>query len=70
MAEKSKTSLKEKEQKLINKIERAQKELSRLQEKRRHEIGKLACKHGLDSFDDATLNNCFSKLAEELAVAN
>lgn len=70
MSEKTTISLKDKESKLIEKIEKAKQELFKLQQKRRNEIGKLACKHGLGAFDDNVLNEKFSKLAEELAVGN
>lgn len=66
MSIQKKTLLKEKEQKLIDKIERAKKELLQLQEKRRKEIGQLACKHGLDDFDDNVLESAFLKLSKEL----
>ena len=62
--------LKEKENKLIEKIEKAKKDLIRLQDKRRHEIGKLACKHGLDAFDDNVLDQSFAKLSAELTRGN
>ena len=70
MADKQKMSLKEKESKLIEKIEKAKKDLSRLQDKRRNEIGRLACKHGLDAFDDKLLDQSFAKLSKELASGN
>lgn len=56
----------DKEQKLIEKIERAKKALSDLKEKRKREIGNLACKHGLDRIDSAKLNAAFENLAKEL----
>ncbi len=70
MTEKQKMSVKEKENKLIEKIEKAKKELSRLQDKRRVEIGKLACKHGLHGYDDALLDKHFANLADVLANGN
>lgn len=70
MSEKQKTSLKEKEDKLIKKIETAKKELLALQEKRLLEIGKLACKHGLDAYEDTLLDLHFAKLAKELGHGN
>ncbi len=66
----SKSKAKEKESKLIEKIQKAKKDLSRLQDKRRSEIGKLACKYGLDIYDDRILDKSFFKLSEELANAN
>lgn len=70
MSEKQKMSLKEKEAKLFEKIEKAKNELSRLQEKRRLEIGKLACKHGLDAIENSILDKHFSQLAKELVDGN
>lgn len=70
MSEKQKISLKEKTEKLIEKIENAKKELLALQEKRLLEIGKLACKHGLDAYEDTLLDHHFSKLSEELSHGN
>lgn len=58
--------IKEKEQKLIEKIAKAKKDLSSLQEKRKKEIGHMAYKHGLDHFDNTTLDKAFAQLAEEL----
>lgn len=63
---KIKADLKEKEAKLLEKIEKAKSDLSKLQEKRKLEIGKLAFKHGLDVFDNTVLDKHFSKLAKEL----
>jgi hypothetical protein len=70
MTEKQKISLKEKEEKLRKKIEEAKNALSRLQEKRQIEIGKLACKHGLDTIDNTVLDKHFSKLAKALVDGN
>ncbi|MFZ2485639.1 MAG: hypothetical protein WAW84_03450 [Candidatus Rickettsiella isopodorum] len=70
MSEKQKISLKEKTDKLIEKIEKAKKELLALQEKRILEIGKLACKHGLDAHEDTLLDHHFAKLSKELSHGN
>lgn len=70
MTEKQKITLKEKADKLIKKIERAKNELLALQQKRLLEIGKLACKHGLDAYEDTLLDRHFSKLAKELNHGN
>lgn len=70
MSEKQKTSLKEKADKLIKKIETAKKELLALQEKRLLEIGKLACKHGLHDYEDTILDHHFAKLSKELGHGN
>jgi len=66
MPDKQKITLKEKETKLIEKIKKAKKDLSRLQGKRHSEIGKLACQHGLDTYDDTILNQSFARLSKEL----
>ena len=70
MYKKKKISLKEKTDKLIEKIEKAKKELLALQEKRILEIGKLACKNGLDAYEDNLLDHHFAKLAKELSHGN
>jgi len=70
MSEKQKLSLKEREDKLLSRIEKAKKELVRLQDRRRAEIGKLAVKYGLDSYDDLVLDKSFAKLSKELRHAN
>ena len=67
MSDDKKLSLKEKEQKLLKQIERAKQQLGRLYEKRKSELAQLACKHGLDSYDNAVLDKAFKKLAGELA---
>ena len=68
--DKKKISVKEKENKLIEKIEKAKNDLAKLQSKRQLEIGKIAIKHGLDSIDNKILNNHFAKMAEELVDGN
>lgn len=70
MSEKQKISFKVKKDKLIEKIEKAKKEVLILQEKRFLEIGKLACKHGLDAYEDTLLNQHFAKLSIELNNGN
>lgn len=70
MSEKQKITLKEKTDKLIKKIESAKKELLELQEKRLLEIGKLACKHGLDAYEDQLLDHHFAKLSKQLTHGN
>lgn len=67
MAKQKISQAKEKERKLIEKIEQAKQELSRLQDKRKIEIGKLACKHGLDAFENSFLDKAFATLSKELA---
>ncbi len=56
-----------KEQKLLEKIEQAKKDLLALQERRKKEIGTLAYKHGLDRFDNEKLSLAFANVARELA---
>lgn len=70
MSEKPKITLKEKADKLIKKIEKAKNELLGLQQKRLLEIGKLACKHGLDAYEDIQLDRHFARLSKELNHAN
>ncbi len=67
MTDKQKISLKEKEHQLIKKIQQAKQDLACLQDKRRLDIGKLACKHLLDAFDDKILDQAFEKLSKELS---
>lgn len=56
----------EKEQALLDKIQKARKDLNRLKDKRRREIGGLAMKAGLADIDNDTLLTAFEKLAKEL----
>ena len=63
----SKSSVSEKEIRLIQKIEKAQAELTKLQEKQKLEIGALAYKHGLNHYDTPTLEKAFSELSKELS---
>ncbi len=67
---KQKISLREKENKLVEKIEKAKNELSRLQQKRRVELGKLAIKHGLDAYDNKIIDQHFAKLSQVLTNAS
>jgi len=67
MSGKAKNTHYEKEQKLLQKIEEAKKELQKLQQKRRLEIGQLACKHGLDQLDNQRLDELFGQLAQQHA---
>lgn len=60
----------EKEKKLLVKIEKAKSQLLRLQDKRRLELGKIACKHGLDQYDNTVLEKHFAALSKELANGN
>lgn len=65
-----KKSLKEKEAELIDKIHDAKQKLSKLQQKRKIEIGQLAMKYGLDQLDNAALEAHFKTVADGLAHAN
>jgi hypothetical protein len=66
MIKKLKVSPLEKEELIKKKIEKAKKQLVSLRQKRKAEIGKMACKFGLDAFDNKTLERAFKKLVSEL----
>lgn len=51
---------------LMDKIEKAKRQLEELQKKHKLEIGSLAYKHGLHEFDTQALDSAFSQLAREL----
>lgn len=70
MSKKEISVLKGKEQKLLDKIQKAKQDLNRLKDKRKKEIGGLACKHGLNDFSNSILDKAFSKLAKELTNGN
>ncbi len=63
---KSKLSLVEREQRLVEQINRAKASLSRLQLKKQQSIGALACQHGLDQVDLKALDKAFADLAKGL----
>jgi len=67
MVEKNKLTSREKEKKLIEKIEKAKQELQKLQHKRKLEIGALAIKHKLDEIGLKKLDTAFAKLASDLS---
>ncbi len=67
---KSKMSLSDKEQQLIDKINKAKEALSRLQAKKQKAIGALACKYQLDTLETKVLDKAFERLAKELINAN
>ncbi len=67
MVEKNKLTSREKEKKLIEKIEKAKQELQKLQHKRKLEIGTLAVKHKLDELGLKKLDAAFAKLASDLS---
>jgi len=70
MIDKKKVAAKDKESRLLEKIEKAKQDLVHLQERRKKEIGALAYKHGLAHVDTITLDKAFSKLAKELVHGN
>lgn len=58
-----------KEQKLIERIEKAKKELAALREQRKIEIGKLAEQCGIAALSDEILKAAFTALAAQHANA-
>ena len=65
---KMKKTLSEKEQELVNIISETKKKLAKLQDKQKIELGELACKHGLNQFDLAILDDAFKKLSIQLST--
>lgn len=63
---KIKKSSLEKEKGLLQVISDAKKKLSKLQEKQKNDIGELACKDGLHSFELPILDEAFKNLAVSL----
>lgn len=61
-------SVQEKEQVLLEKIQKARQDLNRLKDKRRREIGQLAMKAGLADMDNEELKIAFERIAEELTI--
>lgn len=59
-------SLSEKEKQLLDKIDKAKKDLLKLKDRRKNELGEMAIKAGLHAFDDHDLKSGFEKLAKEL----
>ena len=57
----------EKEQALIEKIQKARKDIMRLKDKRKRELGALAMKAGLADIENKRLLSEFEKLAVEFA---
>lgn len=70
MIERKKLSSMERQQKLIDKIEKAKNELARLKNDRLIECGELLAKYGLEQVDDTILDQSFQKLAKELTNGN
>ena len=65
---KMKKTLSEKEQELVSIISETKKKLAKLQDKQKIELGELACKHGLNQFDLAILDDAFKKLSIQLST--
>jgi hypothetical protein len=59
-------SISEKEKKLLDKIEKARKDLSKLKQKRKEKLGELAIKAGLAGIDNQVLQERLALLAKEL----
>lgn len=57
----------EREKRLKEKLEKVRQDLSRLQTKRKIQIGTLAFKYGLQEFSQSALEKAFKKLAKDLA---
>ncbi len=60
----------EKEKNLLEKIEKAKKDLAKLKQKRKEKLGELAIKAGLASIDNELLEKHLNKLAQELSSAD
>jgi hypothetical protein len=56
----------EKEKKLLDRIEKAKKDLAKLKQKRKEKIGELAIKAGLSGIDNQVLQERLAQLAQEL----
>ena len=67
MGRNTQSSSKEREQRLIEKIEKAKNDLAKIQDRRKAEIGAIAFKHALDHFDNEVLDPAFKRLAKELS---
>ena len=67
---KNKKTLSEKEMVLHNIIADAKKKLAKLQDKKKNDIGELACKHGLHQFDLNVLGEAFQKISIQLSSNN
>ncbi len=65
----TKKSVSQKEQGLIDIIESAKKKLQKLQNKQRVELGELACKHGLNEFELSIIDEAFKELSLKLNAA-
>ncbi len=59
----TKKSVSQKEQDLIDIIESTKKKLQKLQNKQRVELGELACKHGLNEFELSIVDKAFKELS-------
>lgn len=67
MTSSKKTNDIEKEKRLKEKLEKVKQDLSRLQSRRKIQIGTLAFKYGLHQYSQNSLDKAFKKLARELA---
>ena len=61
-----KKTVEDKENELLDKIADAKNKLSKLQEKKKMEIGTLAYKHNLNTFDIGILDSAFKNLSNQL----
>ena len=59
---------KEKEEKLIKKIEESKIKLRRMRNKRLNEFGKLCCDYGLHNFDIKLVKQALSQLSKDLSA--
>ena len=62
-----KRTLIERQQLLLAKIDKAKTDLVKLKDKRKTELVKLISKHGLDKWEDVSLDQAFTELASTIA---
>lgn len=62
----SKKTLLDKQQELLQKIDKAKKELLTLEKKQKQQLGEMAIKYDLHKIPSETLEAAFKKLKEEL----
>lgn len=62
----SKKTVSQMEAELMEKIEKARKQLDSLQQKNKLEIGTLAYKYGLNQYDMSHLDEVFCKIGSEI----
>ena len=63
-----KNTISQKEQLILDKIDKYKQELVTLREKRKKEIGEIAIKAGLADLDNRQLKTTFERLANELTA--